>query len=88
MSKANVKSVSKDIAILSVGALVAGVILEFRDSSTLALGKYALGCIVILASSWLVYPGSGEPHTLYDSQRLKAYIVTAVGVYFLIAATT
>ncbi|RLM94388.1 hypothetical protein D3D01_16120 [Haloarcula sp. Atlit-7R] len=83
MSKANVQSVAKGIAILSMGALVTGVIIEAWDSSALDLGRYALGCIVILVSAWLIYPGSGEDHTLYDGQRLKAYILLGAGAFIL-----
>ncbi|GAA5476328.1 hypothetical protein Hhis01_03764 [Haloarcula hispanica] len=86
MSKPNVKSVAKDVAILAVGTFITGVILEFRNISTLDLGVYTVGCLVILASSWLIYPGSGEDHTLYDGQRLKSYILTVVGVFLLTLA--
>jgi hypothetical protein len=83
MSKANVKSVSKDVAILSLAALVAGAILEVRDSSALYFGRYTLGCVVILVSAWLIYPGSGEDHTLYDGARLRAYILLGAGALIL-----
>ena len=86
MSRANVQSVAKDVAILSIGLLVSGIILEVRTGSIPELGRYALGCTTVLVSSGLMYPRSGGSHTLYDSQRLKAYVVTAVGIYFFITA--